>query len=101
MKTQRRRAGYALTLAIVSAAFMLAAAGTSEAAKKKATAKPAAPPAQAIVCFNAGAPVCATKGGAKFTYANSCYAMKDGAKITSSSACKSAKMASAAKKKKK
>ncbi|HET7850922.1 MAG TPA: hypothetical protein VFL51_17885 [Pseudolabrys sp.] len=101
MKTQLRKTGYALAVAAVSAAFMLAAAGTSEAAKKKAAAKPAAAPVQEIVCFNAGGPVCASKGGMKFTYANSCYAAKDGAKIGASGACKGTKTASVAKKKKK
>ena len=32
-------------------------------------------------------PVCATKGGMKFTYANACFAAKDGAKVVSQSAC--------------
>ena len=86
MRTQLQKTGYAMLVAAVSAAFVLAAAGTSEAAKKKAAAKRAPAPIQ-VICLNAGGPVCASKGGQKFTYANSCFAEKDGAKVSSSRAC--------------
>lgn len=90
MKTQLQKTGYAVLVAAVSAAFVLAAASSSEAAKKKkAAAKPPAP--IQVICLNAGGPVCASKGGQKFTYANSCYAEKDGAKVSSSKACSGGK----------
>lgn len=47
-----------------------------------------------IFCVQPSAPVCGAKGGMKFTYDNSCYAMKDGAKVVSKGACKSGKMMS-------
>lgn len=91
MKTQLKNVSYAVLVAAVAGAFMLASAGSSEAAKKKAAAKPAAAPQSNVVCLGAGQPVCGTKGGQKFTYANSCYAANDGAKVSSSKACAGAK----------
>ena len=44
--------------------------------------------------------VCATKGGQKFTYFNTCYAAKDQATAAKSGACKEAKAAGGKKKKK-
>jgi hypothetical protein len=66
----------------------------SEAAKKKkaAAAAPPAPTAQWPTCWGAPyGPVCASKGDAKFTYINACYAMKDQAKGAKAGACKEAK----------
>ena len=34
-------------------------------------------------CLTAEKPVCAAKGGMKFTYASACIAVKDGAKVVS------------------
>jgi len=99
MKTQLQKTGYALLVAAVSAAFMLAAASSSEAAKKKAAAMPAPGSMEPLGCAMSGGPVCATRGGMKFTYANSCYAQHDGAKVSSSKACSGGKkMAKAGKK---
>ena len=44
--------------------------------------------------------VCATKGGQKFTYFNTCYAAKDQATAAKSGACKEAKAGGGKKKKK-
>jgi hypothetical protein len=85
--------GYAALIIVSSAAFVLGTAGSSEAAKKKA----AAPPPHPGPCFEPDKPVCATRGGMKFTYSNSCTAAKDGATIVSDKACP-AKAAKKAKK---
>lgn len=89
--------GYAAVIAVTAVAFVIGSALPSDAkAKKKAEAAPP-PPA----CFiAAGSAVCATKGGMKFTYKNSCYAAKDGAKVVSGKACpaKAAKKAGGKKK---
>ena len=88
--------GYAALMTVATAAFVLGTAGSSEAAKKKG----AAAPQQAPACwFTARQPVCATKGGMKFTYANSCYAGNDGASVTAQKACPAPKAVKAGKKK--
>ena len=73
--------------------FVIGSAVPSEAAKKKKAA--AAPPPPRSSGRRAGArphgSVCATKGGQKFTYVNSCYAMKDQATSATPGACKAAK----------
>jgi hypothetical protein len=79
--------GYAALVTVATAAFVLGTAGTSEAAKKKAAAKPATQP----MCQLASGPVCATRGGNKFTYANACFAGNDGAMVVSKKACPPAK----------
>jgi hypothetical protein len=79
--------GYATFIAATAIAFVIGSGGPSQAKKK---AKEAAPAPQAF-CLGADKPVCATKGGLKFTYANSCYAAKDGAKSAKPGACKAAK----------
>ena len=72
-----RTIGYAAVVAMTAAAFVIGSAVPSDARAKKKKAEAAPPPP---VCFIAtGSAVCATKGGMKFTYANSCYAAKDGA----------------------
>jgi hypothetical protein len=38
-------------------------------------------------CLTAEKPVCAAKGGMKFTYASACIAVKDSAKVVSGKAC--------------
>jgi hypothetical protein len=81
--------GYAALVTVATAAFVLGTAGTSEAAKKKAAAKPVFSPACALV----SAPVCGTKGGKKFTYINACFAGNDGAVVNSSKACPAPKAA--------
>ncbi|HVV60596.1 MAG TPA: hypothetical protein VHD14_02455 [Pseudolabrys sp.] len=91
MKTQLKTLSYAVLVAAVAGAFMLGSAGTSEAAKKKAAAKPAPAQQTEVMCLGAQKPVCGTKGGMKFTYANSCFAAKDGAKVSSNKACAGAK----------
>ena len=77
--------GYAALMIVSATAFVLGTAGSSEAAKKKAAAAP--PPPLPGPCFTAEKPVCATRGGMKFTYASACIAVKDGAKVVSDKAC--------------
>jgi len=77
--------GYAVVIAATAAAFVIGSAIPSDAKGKKKKAETAPPPA---TCFLADSkPVCATKGGMKFTYAGACYAAKDGAKVMSGKAC--------------
>lgn len=81
--------GYAAAVAVATVALVIGSAIPSEAkAKKKAAAAPAPTP---IFCFGQYKPVCAVKGGMKFTYANACYAVKDGAKVSKPGECKPAK----------
>ena len=75
--------GYAVAVGATAVMFVLGSAVPSEAAKKKAAAKPKPSPA----CSLMRAPVCATKGGMKFTYVNACFAGNDGASVTSNKAC--------------
>ena len=92
---------YTTLVTAAAIAFVIGSAVPSEAAKKKKAA--AAPEAQPVTCVVApAAPVCASKGGQKFTYANSCYASKDGATGSKPGACKAGKtsMKKASKKKK-
>ena len=63
---------------------MIGSVGVGEAKAKK---KAAAPKPWASCMFTAPAPVCATKGGMKFTYTNACYAGNDGAIVSSQKAC--------------
>ena len=85
-------------MTIATAVFVLGTSGASEAKGKKKAAAPV--PA---ICWGTQKPVCAVKGGLKFTYASACYAAKDGAKVTSNKACpvKKAKKAGKPKAKKK
>jgi hypothetical protein len=94
---------YTTFVAVAAVAFVIGSAVPSEAAKKKKAAAAAAPPAaQPVTCLvTAPGAVCATKGGTKFTYFNSCYAAKDQATAAKAGACKETKTASAKKKKKK
>ena len=82
---------YATFVAAAAVAFVIGSAVPSEAAKKKkaAAAPPPPPPAQCLT--TAPGSVCATKGGQKFTYFNSCYARMDQAKSATPGACKAAK----------
>lgn len=81
--------GYAALIAVAAGAVVLGSTGYSEAkGKKKAAAPPPPPP---IICTWQYKPVCATKGGLKFTYSNACWAAKDGAKVVSQGACKAKK----------
>jgi hypothetical protein len=84
---------YATFVAAAAIAFVIGSAVLSEAAKKKKAAAAPPPPAQQWpTCWGAPyGPVCATKGGQKFTYVNSCYAMKDQATSATPGACKAAK----------
>ncbi len=85
-----RNVAYTALLGAAAIAFIIGSAVPSEAAKKKKAA--AAPAPQPPACWaNAPGPVCATKGGLKFTYINSCYAAKDGATSAKAGACKVAK----------
>jgi hypothetical protein len=82
---------YATCVAVAAVAIVIGSAVPSEAAKKKkaAAAPPPPPAAQWPTCWGAPyGPVCATKGDQKFTYINSCYAMKDQAKSATPGACK-------------
>ncbi|MDO8877082.1 MAG: hypothetical protein Q8M24_18220 [Pseudolabrys sp.] len=89
--------GYAVVVAATAAMFVIGSAVPSEAAKKKKAA--AAPAPTPVVCFGVQKPVCAEKGGMKFTYANACYAAKDGAKAAKDGACKPSKAMKGGKKK--
>jgi hypothetical protein len=93
-KMKLKNIGYAVVIAATAAAFVIGSAMPSEAKGKK---KEAAPP-PATCWFTAYKPVCGSKGGMKFTYANSCYAAKDGAKVTSWKACPAPKAMKAHKK---
>ena len=84
-----RNVAYAVTIAVAGAALVLGTADSSEAKGKK---KMAAPPAPDAVCIGPQAVVCGVKGGQKFTYFNTCYAVKDGAKVIGTGACKPAAM---------
>ena len=82
-----------LPVALVAAAFLVGTVGASDAKAKKEAA-----PQQTALCMTVmESPVCGTRGGAKFTYANSCYAMQDGAKVSRAGACSAGKKMSAKK----
>ena len=85
-----KKLAYATFVAAAAVAFVIGSAVPSEAAKKKKAAAPP-PPAQPTCFMTAPGSVCATKGGQKFTYFNSCYAMQDQAKVSRSGDCKAAK----------
>jgi hypothetical protein len=93
-----RNFGYAAVIAVTAAAFVLGSAATGEAKSKKKTAAP--PPPPLVFCTMEYKPVCAVKGGMKFTYSNACFAAKDGAKVVSQGACKPGKATKAGGKKK-
>jgi len=76
--------GYAAFIAATAVAIAIGSAGPSQARHKK---KMAAPPPKPVLCFNMGTPVCATRGGNKYTYANACWAASEGAKVISNKAC--------------
>ena len=90
-----RNIGYAAFIAATAAAFVIGSGGTSEAKAKKKEAAP--PPQQTVICFGMGTPVCAEKGGQKFTFANACWAAREGGKVVASKACPAAKAAKAPK----
>jgi hypothetical protein len=94
---------YAALVGVAAVAIVIGSAVPSEAAKKKKAAAAPPPPAQQWpTCWGAPyGPVCATKGGQKFTYVNSCYAMKDQATSAKPGACKAAKAGGKKKKAKK
>src|SRR4051794_27740828 len=86
--------------ALVGATTLVLAIGSAthgEAKTKKAKAKAAEP--ATIFCIQPAKPVCAERGGMKFTYNNACYARKDGAKVVSDGACKASKAMKGGKKK--
>src|SRR6476646_9759950 len=91
---QIRKIAYAALVGAAAVAFVIGSAVPSEAAKKKKAAA-APPPPQPVSCLMITPPgqVCATKGGQKFTYFNSCYAAKDQATNAKPGACKAAKAA--------
>jgi len=84
-----RNLGHVAFIAATAAAFMIGSVDSSEAAKKKKAE--AAPAPVSAYCWGTSKPVCATRGGMNFTYANSCYAANDGAKVASQGACKAPK----------
>lgn len=90
--------GYAVVVAATAAVLIIGSAVPSEAKgkNKKAEAAPAPTP---VTCIGSvRAPVCASRGDMKFTYANACYAAKDGAKSAKAGECKPAKAAKKGKK---
>jgi hypothetical protein len=86
--------GYVALIAVTAAAIAIGAAGPSQAKSKK---KMAPPPPQPVFCFNMGTPVCATKAGAKYTFANACWAAREGAKVIANKACPAPKATKAKK----
>ena len=98
-----RNLAYTAIVGAAAIAFVIGSAVPSEAAKKKKAAAAAAPPPpQPPTCLMLPeSPVCATKGGLKFTYASACYAAKDQATGATPGACKAAKAGGGKKKKKK
>jgi hypothetical protein len=76
---------YVAFIAATAAAVVIGSAGPSQAKHKKKMA--AAAPTPVFCGLEASKPVCGTRGGMKFTYADACYATKDGAKVTSWKAC--------------
>ena len=86
-----RKLGYAALVAAAAAVIAIGSAVPGEAKTKKKKAEAA--PAPAICLLAERHPVCAVKGGVKFTYANSCYAAQDGAKVVSQKACPAGKVA--------
>ena len=69
---QIRKIAYAAFVGVAAVAFVIGSAVPSEAAKKKkaAAAAPPAATAQWPTCWGAPGPVCAKKGGQKFSYIN-------------------------------
>ena len=94
-----RNVAYTALLGAAAIAIIIGSAVPSEAAKKKKAAA-AAPTPQQQCLGSAPGPVCATKGGMKFTYINACFAAQDGAKSAKAGACKEKKAAKAGGKKK-
>ena len=95
-----RNLAYTALVGAAAIAFVIGSAVPGEAAKKKKAAA-APPPPQPPTCLVVSpGPVCATKGGMKFTYFNSCYAAKDQATSAKPGACKEAKAAKGGGKKK-
>lgn len=93
---------YVALVGVAAVAIVIGSAVPSEAAKKKkAAAAPPPPPPPAQCLTTAPGQVCATKGGQKFTYFNSCYAAMDQAKSAKPGACKAAKAGGKKKAKKK
>jgi hypothetical protein len=86
-----RNVAYTALLGAVAVAFIIGSAVPSEAAKKKKAAAAPAPQPMITCLGSAPGPVCATKGGQKFTYNNACFAAQDGAKSAKAGACKEAK----------
>ena len=82
---------YATFVAAAAVAFVIGSAVPSEAAKKKKAAAAPPPPPPPPALGTVPGSVCATKGGQKFTYINSCYAAMDQAKSATAGACKAAK----------
>jgi hypothetical protein len=76
-----KKLGLVTLTAAAAALFVLGTTGASEAAKKKAA------PKVSPICMTEAKPVCATKGGKRFTYVNACYAGNDGATVVSKKAC--------------
>ncbi len=85
-----KKFAYFAFVALAAVAFILGSAIPSEAAAKKKKMA-AAPAPQSPTCWvSTPGPVCATKGGQKFTSINSCYAAKDGASAAKPGQCKAA-----------
>ncbi len=91
--------GYGLLVGVMAIGLAIGTATTGEA-KSKAKAVSAGP-TTGICTLQARAPVCATRGKSKFTYANACFASQDGAKIVKAGACPTPKAGKKGGKKKK
>ncbi len=92
---------YAALVGVAAVAIVIGSAVPSDAAKKKKAAAAPPPPPPPACWGTAPGSVCATKGGQKFTYFNSCYAAMDQAKSATPGACKAAKAGGKKKGKKK
>lgn len=77
-----KKLGLVTLTAAAAALFVLGTTGASDAKGKKAA------PKTSPICMTDGPAVCGSRGGQRFTYANSCYAGNDGAVVVGKGACK-------------
>ena len=88
-----KQLGYGVLVGAAALFIALGSVTTAEAAKKAKKAAAAPGPAYGWCTMQARAPVCATRGTTKLSYANACFAQQDGAKGAKAGACKPAKVA--------
>ena len=88
-----KRIGYGVLVGAAALFIALGSVTTAEAAKKGKKEAAAPGPAYGWCTMQMRAPVCASKGTSKVSYANACFAQQDGAKGAKAGACKPAKVA--------